>query len=146
MTVIKKCFNKTFLNSSQNLTRAASCRTKFTKSRVPPRVCDGSNVLASFYSINIYPHKLHIVTRVKSTMKQPYWEKKVVKSLGLMKKLLNIKIQYIMFFIIRHMNPPLKVPYGLPAEEDMANTYLNSRGELVVKHLLNPLELKAIES
>ncbi len=37
----------------QNLTQATSCRTKFTKSRIPPQVtlCDGSNVLASFYSI-----------------------------------------------------------------------------------------------
>jgi len=41
---------------------------------------------------------------------------------------------------------PLKLPYGLPAEEDMANTYLNSKGELVVKRLLQPLEQKAIES
>jgi len=32
-----------------------------------------------------HPHKLHIVTRVKSTMRRPYWEKKVIKSLGLMK-------------------------------------------------------------
>lgn len=31
------------------------------------------------------PHKLHIVTRVKSTKGRPYWEKKVVKSLGLLK-------------------------------------------------------------
>lgn len=31
------------------------------------------------------PHKLHVVTRVKSTKGRPYWEKKVVKSLGLLK-------------------------------------------------------------
>lgn len=31
------------------------------------------------------PHKLHVVTRVKSTKRRPYWEKKVVKSLGLLK-------------------------------------------------------------
>lgn len=31
------------------------------------------------------PHKLHIVTRVRTTMGRPYWEKKVVKSLGLEK-------------------------------------------------------------
>ncbi|XP_016143910.1 39S ribosomal protein L30, mitochondrial-like [Sinocyclocheilus grahami] len=102
---------------------------------------------------SIYPHKLHIVTRVKSTMKQPYWEKKVVKSLGLMKAYEPRVHKYTpsvnnLLKIIKHLVriEPLKVPYGLPAEEDMANTYLNSRGELVVKHLLNPLELKAIES
>lgn len=31
------------------------------------------------------PHKLHIVTRVRTTIGRPYWEKKVVKSLGLEK-------------------------------------------------------------
>lgn len=41
---------------------------------------------------------------------------------------------------------PLKLPYGLPAEEDLANTYLNSKGELVVQRRLKPLDQKAIES
>lgn len=31
------------------------------------------------------PHKLHIVTRVKSVMRRPYWEKEMVKHLGLEK-------------------------------------------------------------
>lgn len=31
------------------------------------------------------PHKLHIVTRVKSVMRRPYWEKEMVKHLGLQK-------------------------------------------------------------
>lgn len=31
------------------------------------------------------PHKLHIVTRVKSVMRRPYWEKEAVKFLGLQK-------------------------------------------------------------
>lgn len=31
------------------------------------------------------PHKLHIVTRVKSVMRRPYWEKELVKHLGLQK-------------------------------------------------------------
>ncbi len=54
MTMTKKVFNKSFKKMLlQNLTQATSCRTKFTKSRIPPQVtlCDGSNVLASFYSI-----------------------------------------------------------------------------------------------
>lgn len=41
---------------------------------------------------------------------------------------------------------PLKLPYGLPAEEDMAETYLNSKGELIVRKLLKPVEPKAIDS
>lgn len=31
------------------------------------------------------PHKLHLVTRVKSVMRRPYWEKEIVKHLGLQK-------------------------------------------------------------
>lgn len=41
---------------------------------------------------------------------------------------------------------PLKLPYGLPAEEDMADTYINSKGELIVRCLLKPVEPKAMES
>ena len=31
------------------------------------------------------PHKLHLVTRVKSVIRRPYWEKEIVKYLGLQK-------------------------------------------------------------
>ena len=41
---------------------------------------------------------------------------------------------------------PLKTPYGLPAEQDMAETFINSKGELIVRRLLQPVEPKAIES
>lgn len=41
---------------------------------------------------------------------------------------------------------PLKTPYGLPAEQDMADTYINSKGELIVRRLLEPIDPKAIES
>lgn len=41
---------------------------------------------------------------------------------------------------------PLRTPYGLPAEQDMADTYINSKGELIVRRLLQPVEPKAIES
>lgn len=41
---------------------------------------------------------------------------------------------------------PLRTPYGLPAEQDMADTYINSKGELIVRHLLQPVDPKAIES
>lgn len=32
-----------------------------------------------------HPHKLHIVTRVRSVIRRPYWEKDMVKHLGLEK-------------------------------------------------------------
>uniref|UniRef100_A0A9J8C4D1 Large ribosomal subunit protein uL30m n=1 Tax=Cyprinus carpio carpio TaxID=630221 RepID=A0A9J8C4D1_CYPCA len=71
---------------TKNLTQVSSCRTKFTKSRVPAQVFEERAKEHDMYGGDPeHPHKLHIVTRVKSTMRRPYWEKKVVKSLGLMK-------------------------------------------------------------
>uniref|UniRef100_A0A670I9L2 Large ribosomal subunit protein uL30m n=1 Tax=Podarcis muralis TaxID=64176 RepID=A0A670I9L2_PODMU len=32
------------------------------------------------------PHKLHLVTRVRSGRRRPYWEKEIIKSLGLEKR------------------------------------------------------------
>lgn len=41
---------------------------------------------------------------------------------------------------------PLKTPYGFPAEQDMADTFINSKGELIIRRLLQPADPKAIES
>uniref|UniRef100_A0A8C2C8L3 Large ribosomal subunit protein uL30m n=1 Tax=Cyprinus carpio TaxID=7962 RepID=A0A8C2C8L3_CYPCA len=139
---------------TKNLTQVSSCRTKFTKSRVPAQVFEERAKEHDMYGGDPeHPHKLHIVTRVKSTMRRPYWEKKVVKSLGLMKAHesrvhKNTPSVNNLLKIIKHLVriEPLRLPYGLPADEDMANTYLNNRGELVVNRLLKPLEQKAIES
>ena len=38
------------------------------------------------------PHKLHIVIRVKSTKRRPYWEKKLIKDLGLEKVTLTVSL------------------------------------------------------
>lgn len=50
-----------------------------------------------------HPHKLHIVTRVKSTMRRPFWEMKVVKSLGLMK----VGCHLPLFFKLHYSNKKL---------------------------------------
>ncbi|XP_074551061.1 large ribosomal subunit protein uL30m [Halichoeres trimaculatus] len=99
------------------------------------------------------PHKLHIVTRVKSVMRRPYWEKEIMKTLGLQKAYVpvihkntpavNHKLKFVKHLV---RIQPLKTPYGLPAEEDMSDTYINSKGELIVRRLLKPVEPKAIES
>ncbi|KAG7262885.1 hypothetical protein CRUP_021081 [Coryphaenoides rupestris] len=80
------------------------------------------------------PHKLHVVIRVKSS-RVPVIHKNtpaVNNLLKFVKHLVSIQ--------------PLKTPYGLPAEEDMADSYINSRGELIVRRLLKPVEPRAIES
>lgn len=53
--------------------------------------------------------------------------------------------KFMQFFILCRVKP-LKTPYGIPAEEDMADTYINSKGELIVRRLLQPVDPKAIES
>lgn len=50
--------------------------------------------------------------------------------------------------VIKHLVrvQPLKLPYGLPTEEDMSDTYLNSLGQLVIRKKLRPIDVKSIES
>ncbi|XP_007255628.3 39S ribosomal protein L30, mitochondrial [Astyanax mexicanus] len=129
-------------------------RSKFTKSRIPPQVFEERSKEHEKYGGDPeQPHKLHIVTRVKGTSRRPYWEKKVVKSLGLMKAHeprvhKNTTSVNNQLKIIKHLVKiePLKLPYGLPSEEEMADSYLNSKGELVVRRLQKPVEQKTIES
>uniref|UniRef100_A0A8C0WKN9 Uncharacterized protein n=1 Tax=Castor canadensis TaxID=51338 RepID=A0A8C0WKN9_CASCN len=56
---------------------------KFTKSRIPDKVFQPSPTDHEKYGGDPQnPHKLHIVTRIKSTKRRPYWEKDIIKMLG----------------------------------------------------------------
>ncbi|XP_041662808.1 39S ribosomal protein L30, mitochondrial [Cheilinus undulatus] len=129
-------------------------RCKFTKARIPKEIfVERSKEHDKYGGDPDQPHKLHIVTRVKSVMRRPYWEKDMVKTLGLTKAhvpvihkntpAVNSQLKFVKHLV---RIQPLKTPYGLPAEEDMAETYINSKGELIVRRLLKPVEPKAIES
>lgn len=129
-------------------------RGKFTKSRIPQEIFDErSKEHEKYGGTPEQPHKLHIVTRVRSTIRRPYWEKDMIKSLGLHKRFapvihkntpaVNNQLKHIKHLV---KIQPLKMPFGLPAEEDMADTYINMKGELIVKRLLKPVEPKAIDS
>ncbi|KAH0624623.1 hypothetical protein JD844_032281 [Phrynosoma platyrhinos] len=51
--------------------------------------------------------------------------------------------------VIKHLISikPLKLPHGIPTEEEMSDTYINiSTGELIIRRRLKPLEQKAIDS
>ncbi|KAK2093179.1 39S ribosomal protein L30, mitochondrial [Saguinus oedipus] len=50
--------------------------------------------------------------------------------------------------VVKHLIriKPLKLPQGLPTEENMSNTCLKSTGELVVQWHLKPVEQKADEA
>ncbi|CAL8237720.1 unnamed protein product [Boreogadus saida] len=63
-----------------------SIRTRFTKSRIPSALFEErSKEHLKYGGDPTQPHKLHIVIRVKSTKRRPYWEKKLIKDLGLEK-------------------------------------------------------------
>ncbi|XP_077584562.1 large ribosomal subunit protein uL30m [Stigmatopora nigra] len=129
-------------------------RGKFTRSRVPPEhYAERSKDHEKYGGDPEQPHKLHIVTRVKSALRRPYWEKDMVKHLGLQKAhvpvihkntpSVNTRLKFIKHLV---RVEPLKTPYGLPAERDMAESFINSRGELIIRRLLTPLQPKAVES
>ncbi|XP_028847281.1 large ribosomal subunit protein uL30m [Denticeps clupeoides] len=133
---------------------SSCCRTKFTKARIPAEVFEErSREHEKFGGDPERIHKLHVVTRVKSTMRRPFWEKKVVRSLGLGKAHeprvhKNTPSVNSQLKIIKHLVriQPLKLLDGLPAEEDMAETYLNSKGELVVRQQLKADKPQTLDS
>ncbi|XP_071395394.1 large ribosomal subunit protein uL30m [Centroberyx affinis] len=131
----------------------SQCR-QFTKARIPKELfAERAKEHEKYGGDPDQPHKLHIVTRVKSTIRRPYWEKDMVKRLGLEKAhvpvihkntpSVNNQLKFVKHLV---RIQPLKTPYGLPAEEDMADTYINGNGELIVRRLLKPVDPKAIES
>uniref|UniRef100_A0A8C3VH77 Large ribosomal subunit protein uL30m n=1 Tax=Catagonus wagneri TaxID=51154 RepID=A0A8C3VH77_9CETA len=129
-------------------------RHKFTRSRIPDKVFQPSPEDHEKYGGDPqHPHKLHVVTRIKSTKRRPYWEKDIIKMLGLEKAHTpqvhkNIPSVNAKLKVVKHLIriKPLKLPQGLPTEEDMANTCLKSTGELVVRWLLNPASQEAKKS
>jgi large subunit ribosomal protein L30 len=115
---------------------------KFTKSRIPDKLFQPKPEYHEKYGGDPQnPHKLHIVTRIRSTKRHPYWEKDTIKMLGLQKAhspqihknipSVNAKLKRIQ---------PLKLPQRLPTEETMSSTCLKSTGELVVQWHLKPVE------
>ncbi|XP_053463560.1 39S ribosomal protein L30, mitochondrial-like [Nycticebus coucang] len=124
---------------------------RFTRSRIPDKVFQPSPADHEKYGGDPQnPHKLHIVTRIKSTKRRPYWEKDTIKMLGLEKAhnpqvhknilSVNAKLK-----VVKHLIriKPLKLPQGLPAEADSSNTCLKSNGELVIQWHLKPVEQKS---
>lgn len=129
-------------------------RQKFTKSRIPASVFQPRPGDHEKYGGDPeQPHKVHVVTRIKSVIGRPYWEKKIVHDLGLDKAHQprlhkNIPSVNSRLKIIKHLIriQPLKLPYGLPTEEEMTDTFLTSKGELIIKQRLKPVEQEEIKS
>ncbi|XP_055389139.1 39S ribosomal protein L30, mitochondrial [Condylostylus longicornis] len=92
----------------------------------------------------ITPSKLFRVQRVKPVKGNPYWEKRILKDLGLDGKqsdftvVKNIPENNARLWKIKHLLKitPITFPYGEPTENDINNTILKENGEcLVAKEL-----------
>ncbi|KAM3932969.1 large ribosomal subunit protein uL30m isoform 2-T2 [Leptodactylus fuscus] len=129
-------------------------RHKFTRSRIPEETFQPKPEDHEKYGGDPQqPHKLHLVTRIRSYVGRPYWEKEVIDRLGLEKAHKpvvhkNIPSVNNQLKVIKHLVrvQPLKLPYGLPTEDDMSDTYLNSKGQLVIRKKLEPIDVKSHES
>ncbi|XP_056664647.1 39S ribosomal protein L30, mitochondrial [Monodelphis domestica] len=140
--------------SLESLTSVDWIRHKFTKSRIPDKVFQPTPEAHEKYGGNPqHPHKLHIVTRIKSVQGRPYWEKNIIKLLGLEKAHnpqvhKNIPSVNQKLKVVKHLVriQPLKLPQGLPTEEQMSETCLKTTGELIVRWQLKPLGQKAIKA
>ncbi|KAM8819817.1 large ribosomal subunit protein uL30m [Eudromia elegans] len=140
--------------SVDRVSGAVWIRPIFTRSRIPdsvfqPRPEDH----AKYGGDPEQPHKIHLVTRIKTVIGRPYWEKKIIHDLGLDKAHQprihkNIPSVNSKLKVVKHLIRvrPLKLPHGLPTEEELSDTFLTSKGELVIRRRLKPVEQKATES
>ncbi|XP_077152657.1 large ribosomal subunit protein uL30m isoform X2 [Ranitomeya variabilis] len=71
---------------SKSLVSTDWIRHKFTRSRIPEETFQPKPEDHEKYGGDPQQaHKLHLVTRVRSFIRRPYWEKEVVEKLGLRK-------------------------------------------------------------
>ncbi|XP_071991867.1 large ribosomal subunit protein uL30m [Engystomops pustulosus] len=139
---------------SLSLVWTAWIRHRFTKSRIPQEAFEPKPEDHEKYGGDPQqPHKLHLVTRIRSFIGRPYWEKEIIEKLGLQKAQKpvvhkNIPSVNNYLKVVKHLVrvQPLKLPYGVPTEEDLSDTYLNSRGQLIIRKKLQPADMKSIES
>ncbi|XP_058706575.1 large ribosomal subunit protein uL30m [Poecile atricapillus] len=129
-------------------------RCLFTRSRIPDSVFQPRPGDHEKYGGDPEePHKIHVITRIKSVVGRPYWEKKIIRDLGLDKAHQprlhkNIPSVNSRLKVVKHLIriQPLKLPHGLPTEEEISSTFLTNRGELVIKTRLKPVEQKETKS
>uniref|UniRef100_A0A8C9E9A9 Large ribosomal subunit protein uL30m n=2 Tax=Phocoena sinus TaxID=42100 RepID=A0A8C9E9A9_PHOSS len=129
-------------------------RHKLAKSRIPDKVFQPSPEDHEKYGGDTeQPHKPHIVARIKSTKRRPYWEKDIIKMLGLQKAhtpqvhknapSVNAELK-----VVKHLVriKPRKLPQGLPTEQNMSSMCLRSTAELVVGRLQSPTDQEVSKS
>ncbi|XP_063005845.1 large ribosomal subunit protein uL30m isoform X1 [Melospiza melodia melodia] len=141
-------------NSMEGMAFPVWVRCLFTRSNIPDSVFQPRPGDHEKYGGNPEePHKIHVITRIKSVIGRPYWEKKIIRDLGLDKAHQprlhkNIPSVNSRLKVVKHLIriQPLKLPHGLPTEEELSSTFLTSRGELIIKTRLKPGEQKKIKA
>ncbi|XP_026481507.1 39S ribosomal protein L30, mitochondrial-like [Ctenocephalides felis] len=86
------------------------------------------------------PTKLFRVQRVKPVKGTPYWERRILRDLGLVDKQTDIAIvknipeNNARLWTIKHLIKvtPIVFPYGEPTEKDLHATFLKENGECIV--------------
>ncbi|KAM8976646.1 large ribosomal subunit protein uL30m [Pelodytes ibericus] len=137
----------------QSLMWTGGIRHKFMKTRYPDEAFQPKPEDHEKYGGDPEkPHLLHLVTRIKSGLRRPYWEKEALTRLGLQKAHRpvvhkNIPAVNEQLKIVKHLIrvQPLKLPHGLPTEDDVSDSYLKSTGELVIRKKLQAIETKSTE-
>merc|ERR1712045_725302 len=111
---------------------------------------------------NTEPHALHVVKRVATLKGRPWWEKQIMQKFGLYDPKANAmnfhKCATVVLKNVPSVNQklnevkhlveilPLTFPHGMPQnEEDAKHSYLNCRGELLVKQQITPSSSDAAE-
>ncbi|XP_042886856.1 39S ribosomal protein L30, mitochondrial-like [Penaeus japonicus] len=85
------------------------------------------------------PAPLHLVTRVRCLKKKPWWDKMIMKQLGLDKKRSDVAVvknnpeNNAMLWKVKHLVKitPIRVPENLPEDMDPACCFLKETGEFI---------------
>uniref|UniRef100_A0A663LW97 Large ribosomal subunit protein uL30m n=1 Tax=Athene cunicularia TaxID=194338 RepID=A0A663LW97_ATHCN len=116
----------------EGMAAATWVRCLFTRSRIPDSVFQPRPGDHEKYGGDPeHPHKIHVITRIKSVIRRPYWEKKIIHNLGLDKA-----HQPVLHKNIPSVNSKLKVVKHLIRFNTATETTLwvaNRRGN--VRHL-----------
>ncbi|XP_064556303.1 large ribosomal subunit protein uL30m [Drosophila montana] len=98
----------------------------------------------------VEPAKLFRVQRIKPVKGNPFWEKRILKDLGLDGKqsdftvVKNIPENNARLWKIKHLIKvtPITFPYGEPTAQDIKHTILKENGECLVTKDIGPVEVR----
>ncbi|CRK91433.1 CLUMA_CG005105, isoform A [Clunio marinus] len=134
------------------------CRSFYYKNKINKKYLykDGKNITGT---INYYPKndndpilqsleesgpeepppKMFRVTRIKRIQGNPFWERRILRELGLFERpnvavIKNIPENNARMWKVKHLIKitPIRFPYGEPTEEDLKYTQIKENGDCIV--------------